>query len=246
MLDKYNITVNIDSDSDKNLKVEVTSPIDLYERYKLLINARNFHYDNFSKWMTYFYVAIGALFVGYYTIKGKSKEDLENFPLILSFLLALSGYMVSLLWYWSCKGYYFWNINFIMLVNHYEDTLLKFKREERVYSVFANTKTQDSYISPISGANVSTSKVAILFSFIITIIWGVIFLYEIDRCSFINKLEIQYIDQISFICALAFSIGITVSLSWLIPSKFLTSKIDHLPDLELSQDLIKTNNNNFK
>ena len=46
------------------------------ERYEFLINARNFHYDNFNKWMTYFYVAIGALFVGYYTIA--SSENLYN------------------------------------------------------------------------------------------------------------------------------------------------------------------------
>ena len=37
------------------------------ERYELLIRARNFHYENYNKWMTYFYVAISALFVSYFT-----------------------------------------------------------------------------------------------------------------------------------------------------------------------------------
>ena len=32
-------------------------------RFELLIKARNFLYENFSKWMTYFYVAISALFI---------------------------------------------------------------------------------------------------------------------------------------------------------------------------------------
>ncbi|MCD7972435.1 MAG: hypothetical protein LUG18_07175 [Candidatus Azobacteroides sp.] len=68
MLDKYEINLNKETEREKNLHVEITSPVDLYERCKLVINARNFHYDNFSKWMTYFYVATGALFIGYYSI----------------------------------------------------------------------------------------------------------------------------------------------------------------------------------
>ena len=78
------------------------------KQYELLINARNFHYDNFNKWMTYYYVAIGALFVGYYTMKSGNKIDSfgEN-------SLMLLGFVVGLFWYWSCKGYYYWNINFI-------------------------------------------------------------------------------------------------------------------------------------
>ncbi|WP_339904234.1 hypothetical protein [uncultured Cyclobacterium sp.] len=37
----------------------------IFERYKLLISARDFHYENFNKWLTYFYVANAAIFVGY-------------------------------------------------------------------------------------------------------------------------------------------------------------------------------------
>jgi len=39
------------SDTDKNtFNIEQT-------RYNLVVNARNFHYENFNKWMTYYYVA---------------------------------------------------------------------------------------------------------------------------------------------------------------------------------------------
>ena len=143
------------------------------ERYNYLINARNFHYDNFNKWMTYFYVAIGALFVGYYTLIGA--EDVEDEKTILLTL----GYTTSLLWYWSSKGYYFWNINFITLVNNCEKKSLKLKKKDRVYFVFANKNTQNDYLNPISGANISTSKVAIFFAFIITCVWGILLMTKL-------------------------------------------------------------------
>ena len=50
-----------------------TNSMPLDERYKILVEARNFHYDNFNKWMTYFYVAIGAVFIGYCTIISSNK-----------------------------------------------------------------------------------------------------------------------------------------------------------------------------
>ena len=145
--------------------------ISIEDRYKLLINARNFHYENFSKWLTYFYLAIGALFIAYYNVCSSNtiKEDKRE---LLEFSIVLLGYISSLLWYWSSKGYYYWNINFITLVNYYEKNILKLPENERVYFVFANKKEQNNYISPIKGANISTSKIAILFAFIITTFWG--------------------------------------------------------------------------
>ncbi len=188
------------------------------ERYEFLINARNFHYDNFNKWMTYFYVAIGALFVGYYTIS--STEDLHNEKIILIVL----GYITSLFWYWSSKGYYFWNINFIILVNDCETNTLKLKEKKRVYSVFANKKTQNNYINPISGANISTSKIAILFSFIITVVWGILLLEKL------KEIDIHIIWEILV------SLFTTLLLSYFIPKYLLKSKIDHFPDLEIEQN----------
>ena len=80
------------------------------DQYQLLINARNFHYDNFNKWMTFFYVAVGAIFVGYYSIIEKTELDFEKI-IILSI-----GLLVSIFWHWSCKGCYYWITNFIQLI----------------------------------------------------------------------------------------------------------------------------------
>lgn len=185
-------------------------------RYDYLIKARNFHYDNYNKWMTYFYVAIAALFVGYCTLEtstNNNKTDSES-------LIILLGYVVSLLWYWSSKGYYYWNINFITLVNECEKKDLDLTSDRRVYFVFANMETQNNYFSPISGANISTSKIAILFAFIISIVWGVLG---------IEKLEYH----IEIVCQIILSVILTISISYIVPKSFLFSKIDHFPDLKI-------------
>jgi len=187
------------------------------ERYKTLITARNFHYDNYNKWMTYFYVAIGALFVGYYTLISSSAKNLDNETLLLIGL----GYLISILWFLSAKGYYFWNINFITLVNQCEQEDLKLEPNKRVYLTFANKKTQNNYFNPISGANISTSKVAILFAYIITVVWGFLLLNKLLECNFFSLLLLLLITT-TFLSAL---MGIC-----------LKSKIDHFPDLGIQQN----------
>lgn len=203
-----------------------------FERYKLLIGARNFHYDNFNKWISYFYIAIGALFVGFCSLK--TSNNPSSFELEIKMILFL-GYIISLLWFLSCKGYYFWNINFITLVNNCEKDL-KPDPKERVYFVFANKKTQNNYFNPISGANISTSKVAILFSFIITISWGILLLREFNYnptilTDFIND---KYNPIVSFVLNMLIIVSTTLVSSYFL-KYILQSKIDHFPDLEIEQ-----------
>jgi hypothetical protein len=195
----------------------------LMKKYELLISARNFHYDNFNKWMTYFYVAIGALFVGYCTILTSQKMiDVFHQTLVI-----FMGFLVSIFWYWSAKGYYYWNISFINLVNYYEKDLLKFDKKERVYFVFANRNSQNNYLSPISGANISTSKVAILFAFLICLFWGSL-LYK-------NILDLYWGEpNHHFLLAILISFTTILILSFIIPKRFLKSNNNHFPDLKIT------------
>lgn len=211
------------NDKEKKDKCKEFTP---FERYKTLIAARNFHYDNFNKWLSYFYIAIGVLFVGFYTLK--TSNNFSSFKLEIKMILFL-GYIISLLWYLSCKGYYFWNINFITLVNNCEEECLKLEPKDRVYFVFANKKTQNNYINPISGANISTSKIAILFSFIITISWGILLLKEFL--------------QNDFCCIFVISIIGTILLSWILGKTLLKSKINHFPNLKIKQKKEGDNSN---
>lgn len=211
---------------NKILLGKQTKSISKHELYKIAIQARNFHYENFSKWMTYFYIAIGALFVGYYNMGNDPRFE------ILPLLLSVFGYIVSLLLYWCSKGYYYWNINFITLVNNYEKEILKIKEEESVYSVFANKERQNNYISPISGANISTSKVAILFAFLISVVWGIIVILE--TCRFYKSTIYDCSNIFIIIGIITISCIITIGLGF-VPKNFLTSYIDHIPDLKLKQ-----------
>ena len=226
MEDNQEITNQQENSSLNNTSVDGCKEFTPFERYKLLIAARNFHYDNFNKWLSYFYIAIGVLFVGFYTLKASS--NFSSFELEIKMILFL-GYIISLLWYLSCKGYYFWNINFITLVNNCEEECLKLEPKNRVYFVFANKKTQNDYINPISGANISTSKVAILFSFIITISWGILLLKEFLKND--------------FCCIFVIPIIGTILLSWILGKTILKSKINHFPNLKIKQKKEGDNSN---
>ena len=204
----------------------ITDCFDLKSRYELIIKARNFHYENFNKWMTYFYLMISALVLGLCNILSKQDVDIfdkqRNIVLVISFL----GFIVSLAWHWSNKGYYYWNINFISLVNHYEKNLLKFNENERIYFVFANKEKQNNYANPLSGANISTSKISILLSYIITLFWSSLITF------ILLKDGIEY-DWLYYLCTIIFPIVLIYLLSYIVAKKYLFSYHDHFPDLNL-------------
>lgn len=101
-------------------------------------------------------------------------------------------------------------------------------------------KNQNKYLSPISGANISTSKTAILFSFIVSIAFGILFIRELaiyiekeslfDFSSYyysLKKYKILSYPILSLVVTLVFG---------LIPKWCLKSKINHFPDLEIKQE----------
>lgn len=86
------------NDKDENKTPDDKIYSDLKWKYELIIKARNFHYENFNKWMTYFYVMISALVLGLCNILSKQDVDIfdkqRNIVLVISFL----GFIVSLAW----------------------------------------------------------------------------------------------------------------------------------------------------
>jgi hypothetical protein len=159
----------------------------LYEAYKIAIQGRNFHYEQFNKWMSFFYVAIGAIFYAYFNtkIEGNVRTFLAMFGLIVSFL----GYL-------SCKGYYLYINNWISQIIRFENLI---EEKYRVYSPFSlgvygleracndhpsNVKEDDityfkkltkdekkelrkrslnNMLHPLKPSNVSTSKISLVF-----------------------------------------------------------------------------------
>ncbi len=203
------------------------------EKYRILINARNFHYENFNKWMTYFYVMIGSVFVSFsYLIKNNEDSLNNNYFELLG--VSIAGFIVSLFWHWANKGYYYWNINFITLVNHYEKNLLNFKEEERIYFTFANKEKQD-YINPLKGANISTSKLSILLSYIITLFWATFsFFMLLSKCDYCSCHWQQVL--LSVFLGILFIILLSITLA----KEKLYSYHLHFPDLKIKTE--KSNN----
>lgn len=157
------------------------------KQYERLIAARNFHYSNLNKWLMSFYAIIAALFVALYSLQGKG-EDYR----ILELCVALAGYIVSIAAYLSGKGYYYWETNWIILVHNFEKKYLvnvekynankeKYLKEAeddyRIYSVFSNFSANNNILMPTSGANISTSKVALAITWFISMLWGAMVAY---------------------------------------------------------------------
>lgn len=159
------LTVN-----DERLKITAR------REYEYIINARNFHYKEFNNWSRYFGLIIGALFAAYYSIGGKPG---------LHILVAIIGFLVSMCWYWSNKGYTYWWSHWSNFLQEAEKnreggipesdgvyTSFSYKSE----GLWSNFKR---YICPFKGANISTSKVVLLMSFSVACAWGVVLCKDI-------------------------------------------------------------------
>lgn len=186
------------------------------KRYERLIHARDFHYEQFNKWLTFFYVAVGAIFAGYYS------EGIRNVPhgkIVLNVL----GLITSLMLYWSGKGYYYWITNWIMLIHDYER---RFLAEDRVYGCHANKSANNEYFSITTGANISTSKVSLVFSFMLATVWMFLLIKRIFEVCF-SMTALCY--QLIFIVLSV----LLVMIAGIIPKIFLRSNLENIVDLKL-------------
>ncbi len=202
-------------------------------QYQRLIDARNFHYENFNKWSLYFYAIIAALFVGYYSLEAKATE-IDN--VILWCILGL-GFIVSMSCHLSGKGYYYWENNWIKLIMHYEKQVWPITKDYSVYSIFANKKTLNNYWSLRSGANISSSKLSLIVSFFITYAWAAMI-----AMRFVNE---------KCCCCVALSLLVALAVTWLLSvvvGRLLNSDLENHDDLELpyKEERLKNERSNLK
>ncbi len=140
---------------------------ELFDYYKLAINARDKLNENYHKWMTFYYVANGAILVAVTTLV----KDCNFFAILF---LSVIGTMISIFWHLSCKGYYYWSNNWIDIIMAHERVLLKDREDELigVYSIFSkkvDDKKKNSFYNTMGYANVSTPKLTLIFSFLVII-----------------------------------------------------------------------------
>ena len=189
-------------------------------QYQRLIEARNFHYENFNKWSLYFYAIIAALFVGYYSLETKDVNVAES----IKWCILVLGYAVSMCCYLSAKGYYYWEINWIKLIMHYEKQVWPLKKDKSVYSIFANEKDLNHYWNLVGGANISSSKLSLVVSFAVTYAWAAMItlklLNEYTKCP----------------CCVALVLLGAIAITWILSGligKALYSDLKNHDDLEL-------------
>ena len=157
-------------------------------QYQRLIDARNFHYENFNKWSLYFYAIIAALFVGYYNVKDNN---------ILAVAIGLMGYIVSVCCYLSGKGYHYWEISWIRLVQAYERRLnvqLSTSRKKKmnyVYSLFVEKDKTHQPEKVLSCSNISSSKLLLFVSFCVSSSWLFLMLIELSKYFGFNFVNVN-------------------------------------------------------
>ncbi len=148
-------------------------------QYQTIIHARNFHYEQFTRWSSYFYVVIGALFVGYYVITNGNSTNTQKTN-VLSWVILSVGYLTSVANFLSVKGYIYWWQHWNILLTRFEEKVCK--EEEKVYSVFANVHNLNHPVCPLNGSNISTSKVALFVAGVIMLGWSILIGYGISKC----------------------------------------------------------------
>ena len=60
------------------------------KEYELLLQVRNFHYESFNKWMTFYYIAVGSIFIAFYS--GKLDETKICITIVMG---AINKYLMA-------------------------------------------------------------------------------------------------------------------------------------------------------
>lgn len=165
-----------------------------FDMYKLAIDARDKLNENYHKWMTFYYVANGAILVALITIMTRKPELIEAIS-----ILAIVGVLISIFWNLSCKGYYYWSKNWIEIIIRHEKELIESSDDIDlgVYSIFSkNIHDSKNSIFKIYGhANISTPKLTLIFSFSVILLWTAFSLYTF----------FEFYENIDLICKVIIS-----------------------------------------
>lgn len=147
--------------------------------YSKAIDARNFHYDNFTKWQTFFYIAVGSVLVAYCTLLTTEECRLSGhaklmYPFLLR-LLPVLGYAFSLIWLCSSRGYTLWWNSYMHIVQNFERTHVLPNASNVDFAVFTVMNKRLLRRCPFcltQGANFSTSRLSNALAFVSAFSWS--------------------------------------------------------------------------
>lgn len=134
--------------------------MDYEDCYKVAIEERARHQQNYNHWMNMYAIFNGALLIAF-TADGVC----DLFKLLVSLL----GVFTSSLWIMSVNGYYEWIISWIKVVSFYEAKLKNEGENVYIYRLFAKTKKKFPF---------STQKCTKAFTISVLIGWCLLSIYE--------------------------------------------------------------------
>lgn len=134
--------------------------MDYEDCYKVAIEERARHQQNYNHWMNMYAIFNGALLIAF-TADGTC----ELFKLLVSLL----GVFTSSLWIMSVNGYYDWIISWIKVVSFYEAKLKNEDKSVYIYRLFAKTKKKFPF---------STQKCTRAFTISVLVGWCLLSIYE--------------------------------------------------------------------
>lgn len=162
----------------------MSTPNEIKKSYERALKAREHHYSNFNYWMNFYAITIGALFIGYYTIKDDA---------MLKLIVALSGFAASFAWLQSFRGYYHWIKQWMNVVRFHEEKYLESVNDSRnnnekefsidnlrVYSLYYESEKERTRCI-LKSTNISTQKMTLRFIFTLSISWLVLLVPQIHE-----------------------------------------------------------------
>lgn len=176
----------VDKNRCEYLKQCNDNEIDYKFCYKIAIEERASHQQNYNHWMNMYAIFNGALFVAYYSINNNNCCIINNDD-ILSFIINLLGCITSLLWCFSVHGYYEWIISWINVVSFYESKLKISNKPVYIYRLFSKTKKEFPF---------STQKCTKVFTFFVFFGWLLMLIYKLSIVFNINEFILKNLKYI--------------------------------------------------
>ncbi len=151
---------------------------EIQKAFEIALETRKFEIELYWKRTAYFALFIGAVFVGYYSILLPNETN-NNGNSHLSLILAVLGYLLSLLWYMANRGSKYWQENWEAHIEELSTHL--------GIPIFGIIKSRKHSIWNLREEYpFSVSKVNQMVSLIITFGWLMMLLKEIEILNFLK------------------------------------------------------------
>lgn len=141
------------------------------EAVKNILDIRKFEIDLYWKRATYFWTLIGATMAGYLVFSDASSSDPQR--QLSQFILIILGVLFSLCWYFVNRGSKFWQLNWEKHLDVMEDRIIG--------PLYRTTISKEYYMRRLyviyGPYPFSVSKINILLSFIVFILWSMIYFH---------------------------------------------------------------------